>query len=240
MMDFFDIILEADKPKKKTTKIKAETTSDVTDYTKDEDTSVNTKDDTSTTDDVDGATDYTEETDDDGSGDDTDNATDYTEETEEVEVDENESSDDSTDDTSTTDDVVGATDYTEETGDDIGDSTDTSTDNTSTDSSSTEEDEGEKEKLRVLMDDFISLSNTIKSFINKLETMDKSNIFANKITAQIISNLNILRKHVFEYISFKFNKKAYVENLYIYNYFIEALKINVEMLKKIKVFTPNS
>jgi hypothetical protein len=90
-----------------------------------------------------------------------------------------------------------------------------------------------------LLEDISNLYYLVKNTITKLSNIDKSNILINKIVTQISTNLNVLKKQLFDYITFTFPKGKYVTNLYKYNYFLEAFKINVEMLKKISIFIPN-
>lgn len=234
-MDFLDIILEAKGNKRRTTTPRAtriDTTKDdedTTDYTTEE------TDENETIDATDETTDEGEPTD--------DESVDYTAYTaEEEESDPEEDGADSTDDTTedATDDTE-STDYTETTDEDS-DSTDGgSGEDTSEDSESgIEQDPKEKENMRILLEDFTNLYFMVKNTITKLSNIDKSNVVINKIVSQISSNLNVLKKQLFDFIIFNFPKGKYVTNLYKYNYFLEAFKINVEMLKKINVFTTNS
>lgn len=234
-MDFLDIILEAKGNKRRTTTARAtriDTTKDdedTTDYTTEE------TDENETIDATDETTDEGEPTD--------DESVDYTAYTaEEEESDPEEDGADSTDDTTedATDDTE-STDYTETTDEDS-DSTDGgSGEDTNEDSESgIEQDPKEKENMRILLEDFTNLYFMVKNTITKLSNIDKSNVVINKIVSQISSNLNVLKKQLFDFIIFNFPKGKYVTNLYKYNYFLEAFKINVEMLKKINVFTTNS
>lgn len=234
-MDFLDIILEARGNKRRTTTprvTRIDTTKD------DEDTTDYTTEET----DENEAIDATDETTDEGEPTD-DESVDYTAYTaEEEESDPEEDGADSTDDTTedSADDTE-STDYTETTDEDS-DSTDGgSGEDTSEDSESgIEEDPKEKENMRILLEDFTNLYFMVKNTITKLSNIDKSNVAINKIVSQISSNLNVLKKQLFDFIIFNFPKGKYVTNLYKYNYFLEAFKINVEMLKKINVFTTNS
>jgi hypothetical protein len=217
-MDFLDILLEAPTPKKTTIKAKSD---GATDYTDDESTDTGT-DDTSTDTDTD--------------EDDDSSPTDYTES--------DDDSDPSTDGSDTDDDSDGPTDYTDSNDDSDGedgseDSTDDSTDDSTEDTDTSQPDPSEQENNRILLEDFSNMFYLVKNTITKLTNIDKSNILINKIVTQISSNLNVLKKQIFDYITFSFPKGKYVTNLYKYNYFLEAFKINVEMLKKISIFVPN-
>lgn len=102
-----------------------------------------------------------------------------------------------------------------------------------------DETKGVKEKNRVLINDFIKIYNLIKNSIEKISEVDKTDIFINKITTQVILNLSQIKKMIHDYIIYKFPKTNYVNNLYQYNYFIEAIKINIQMLKKLNVLSVN-
>jgi hypothetical protein len=246
-MDFLDILLEAkgDKKKTPTTKIKVdpkENQKQATDYTaenNDDDTDV---DDT--------ASDLTpDDIEDDNAQDDNDDdsPTDYTEEDDESDPAEDGADPDGDDDSDSDDDSGdgGPTDYTGETDDSDTDSEDSTTTDGDGEDTSTEDGEEnseetqEKENNRILLEDFVNLYYLVQNTITKLSNIDKSNIIINKIVTQISSNLNVLKKQLFDFITFAFAKGKYVTNLYKYNYFLEAFKINVEMLKKISVFVPN-
>lgn len=225
-MDFLDIILEAkgDKKKTPTTKLTPVDDKQNTDYTQEEDDTADTEE---TPEETDAADDTAE---------DEDTSTDYTEEEDESDPEEDGADpdgDDAGDDDST--------DYTSETDDTDGgeDTTDTSTDTTEQPAED-EDKQSDDENNRVLLDDYTNLYFLIKNTLTKLSNVDKSNILINKIVTQISTNLNVLKKQLFEFITFSFSRGKYVTNLYKYNYFLEAFKINVEMLKKISVFIPNS
>jgi hypothetical protein len=222
MLDFLDVILEAERPASSNTKIKvdnAETNRQTTDYTNEED---DTQDDDETPEETDD-TDTSEESEDEES-------TDYTEQEDESDPEEDGADPDGDDDGE-------STDYTEEGGDEDTDSTEESSDESS--SEENPEQKSEDENNRILLEDFSNLFYLVKNTITKLSNIDKSNILINKIVTQISSNLGVLKKNLFDFITFDFPKGKYVTNLYKYNYFLEAFKINVEMLKKISVFIPN-
>ena len=131
-------------------------------------------------------------------------------------------------------------------GADVGDGTDdtTSDDTTTDDTTDTNEDtesEDEMKNKRLLLDDFINLYQSIKATIIKIDSIDNKNILSAKnVLGQISKNFDNLLKQIFEYISFNYSKNKYVYNLYKYNQFIEALRINIKMLKKISDFLSNS
>lgn len=151
-----------------------------------------------------------------------DETTDYTEEEDEVEPSEDDQEDEE------------STDYT-----DTGDNLDGDQPEDNQNDETNEESNDDREKNRVLINDFIKIYNLIKNSIEKISEIDKTDIFINKITTQVILNLTQLKKIVFDYVTYKFPKTNYVNNLYQFNYFIEAIKINIEMLKKLNVLGIN-
>lgn len=207
---------------------------DDTDYTKD----VDSNDDSSKKDDLYdvGDTDYTQDED-----------VKYTESEEEVTPDTSE--DNETEDSTDSGDESETTDYTEDVTDDSTDgdttedgssndeTTDSSTDSTDEDADTTEETdeqkESENESQDNLINDFITLYKIIGSTINKLNSVKNSNIVVMGVHTQIIKNLSVLEKYTFNYI-LVFKNHSYTENLYKYNYFIEAFRINIQMLEMVK------
>jgi len=177
-----------------------------------------------------GGTDYTDGADDpvdDGTQDD---STDYTDQ--EMDADPTDTPDDTTDTGDTTDnadDTSGdSTDYTQ-TQDDTPDAGDVADD--TTDDAETPEDANKKLGL---LTDFIQFYRNIKDVIEKIADTKKPNLLLASVLNQVNKNLGILEENVFQFIYRLFPTKKYVENLYQYNCFIEAFKINIEMLKKIK------
>lgn len=252
-MDFLDIVMEARR--KRTVNIKQPATKS-TDYTEEvedtededqeeqDDNQEENTDDSTTTDDVpedNEPNDYTEETPDD---DDT------------VESDEAEPVD-NVDDTSTDGDVPednepndytednpddtpeeGSGDGTDDTGDSDGVSDDSPTDGGDVPSDedvdsaedSTEQSEDDVRNKRLLQEDYVDLYFKTKDFITKLNSLDKTNTILNQITVQIDKNLNRLKKALWDYVVYEYDKATYITSLYKYNQFIEAFKVNLELL----------
>jgi hypothetical protein len=122
-----------------------------------------------------------------------------------------------------------------------GDSTDEEGGDT-TDTENTEEDPAEvAEKIdnRRLLSDYTNFYYMNKGVIDKLSSVNRSDLLINKIINQVKINLTELQKQVYDYIVYQFSNGKYVQNLYNYNYFIEAFRINVQMLKKISVLSSN-
>ena len=146
----------------------------------------------------------------------------------------------------------GGTDYTDmdagdveggddEGGDDTGD--DSSSDDTSTDDSgdgsTPEPDEQVNERhLKVkqlsLMNQMTGLHTSINNYLTQINDIERTNIYVSSIISTVIDNFNKLKDVIYKYIIYYFDNMSYEYNLYTFNYFIEAMKVNIELLAKIK------
>lgn len=252
------ILLEAEK---KNVNKKIKVNPDDSDYEamaeEDEDTGIETTDDedTSTTsvDDEEGEdyASYNEEDDsiepssEENEEEDTDDdATDYSG----TDDDESSTSDDidSDDDSSNNSDEdmdADATDYGDNSddADSSDDNSDYSSDESTDSESSSETDEGsstDAEKNKLLINDFLNLYYFTRNVLDKLSTFDKGDILANSVITQVAKNITLLQSKLYDYIVNNFSEK-YIRNLYQYNFFIQGIKVNIEMLKKIKDFNVN-
>lgn len=109
------------------------------------------------------------------------------------------------------------------------DEIDTNTEEEPNSDSEQENNDGNRNKLS-LISDFVNLYNFTDNFIEKLEMKIDINILNQQIINQIKRNLMKLKDYVYNYIMFDYDNDTYINNLTIYNYFVEALKINSEML----------
>ena len=226
------------------------------DYSVGEDTKTeaddsNQNNDQSNESDEDSTNDYTnsdEETPD--NTDDVDSGTDYTggeaTDTEEDKTsDDNENSEDEqTDDTGDDDSSEDSVDYTSDTGDDNTEEgnqddsyeSDDNTDDSSSDSGDNTESSVEKDKKVqqfLLLRQFNRLYFTLKDIIRTLDTFKRGNIILSAIQTQANKNFNKIAILLFRYITIYFNNMSYEYNLYVYNYLMEAIKINIEMLNNV-------
>lgn len=247
-MDFFTILQEAKKPS--TTKINIDTDDTDTDNYEEvvpdkatielDEESGDYEDDTVADDGE--STDYTTEdtelsddTDDDVSSDSDDGQED------DADISEDYSEDAETDDSVGDDDATGdadATDYVDQDDDDYspeGEDSGEGSDMSEGGEAPVENDEDAEKNAR-LCDDFIHFFDVVKKAIQKVDEIDHSNINAILIIRQVKINLMRLEDYLFTYITTKFNKNKYVDNLYVYNYLIEAFKINNKLLEKINNF----
>ena len=106
--------------------------------------------------------------------------------------------------------------------------------NDSTDSESNEQSPDDKRNM-ALIDDMTALYYSVKSTLSKLDGCTQIDMIANKVIVQVKKNFADLMTAVYEYIINNFKGETYGKNLYMYNSFIEAYRINIEMLKKISV-----
>ena len=129
----------------------------------------------------------------------------------------------------------------DDTGDDAGDdsaSDDTSTDD-SGDGSTPETDEQVNERhLKVkqlsLMNQMTGLHTSINTYLTQINDIERTNIYVSSIISTVIDNFNKLKDVIYKYIIYYFDNMSYEYNLYTFNYFIEAMKVNIELLAKIK------
>ena len=192
-----------------------------TDYTEDEDLAGDTGEEDTT-----GDTDTTAEDEplDPNAEDDT--ATDDTTE-EDPEADTTE--DDMTDDT---------TDYTEDEGmdggEDTGDTTDDTVDDTTTDDMGGQDEEQSQNSIVKnynLMIDFKRLYTTTSDILSRLGDVVFKNPIQNQVLDRCVQNIQKISEQVLNYMEFTFSTK-YEDNLYHYNIFVQALKLNLEIMKK--------
>lgn len=224
---------------------------DPIDYTSEPDDNI-----ADTGDDVDDATDYTNEADEDN--DDTESDTSAQSEDDTSDDDTNDASDDADtgdDDGTTTitaddvDDTV--TDYADSTDDDSTDDSDDSGDDGSGDDTSdimddtgnTDENDESTQNNNVknynLILDFQNLYRLLGEISSNLETTVFKSPIQNISLTQIVKNMRRIKDSVSNYIEFNFGND-YVTNLYNYNIFVKALKLNLEMLRSTKDLEPDN
>lgn len=227
-MDFLEVVLEAKKKKKINIKPPETKSTDYTEDVEEDQEETETEEEETPADDEDAPednepTDYTEEAPDDtvesdeeepvGGEDDVpedSEPTDYTNETPEDGDDDN-------------------TDNPEDTPEDGAEDTPSDGDVEAAENPS-ENPEADARNKRLLQEDYIDLYFRTKDFITKLSSLDKTNVILNQITVQIDKNLNRLKKALWDYVVYEYDKAPYITNLYKYNQLIEAFKANLEML----------
>lgn len=138
------------------------------------------------------------------------------------------------------------TDYTEDAGEEGGDTTgeedgtadDTATDDTTMNDTTTDDttaEDGETENTIVknynLMRKFKELYTTTSDILASLGSVIYNQSIQNQVLDRGIDNIRKISEYVINYIEMSFSDK-YEDNLYHYNIFIQALKLNLEMLKK--------
>ena len=111
---------------------------------------------------------------------------------------------------------------------------DTSSDENASDSEENNEQDTNSKNNRILMNDFIKLYFFNKSILTKISDIT-GNHMVNTVIKQVKSNLVNVSGVIYNHISVDYGD-TYVNNLYKYNYFIEIIKLNIEMLKKVNSF----
>lgn len=262
MADFFTSLLEAKRGSFASKKPADD--EGTTDYT--EEVGETTEDDVADTDETEedvsedtaDATDYTEEADD-------DDEEMLNEEPDTTEVSEEEVDNQSADDTDepsdapeetndVSDDAEGATDYTADasmddeqssgetgdnmSGDEAGSDTQVETNQDEPDDSTSEEgkDAGISANNVNLFEDFINLYEHVETMKKQVFKAIKKTYLVNKVYGVVGKNLTELLDDIYQYATVIFPKRNYSANLLQYNRYIEALKLNIEMLKKISSF----
>ena len=190
--------------------------------------------------DTDDATDYTEEADTSDS-EDSDNsqeetASDYTEDANTDESEEDSSDNDSENETSDGEEDMTATDYTDEAG-----SSDDDGSGDSSGASSTNEiprngnliDNNVLKNYSVLTN-FEKLYNLTKEVSDSMDSVVMPTKIQNTVLAQALKNLNSIKEFIVSYVKFQFSSDNYAQNLYYYNIVLQALNLNLEILKRNK------
>lgn len=135
-------------------------------------------------------------------------------------------------------DVDGGTDDTgEDTANDTGEET---TDDTTDDTTETGEDNNNLENSIVknynLMVDYQKMHSTIDDILKHLKTVTYTTTIQNSVLDRCINNLTKVKDELLAYIEFNYSND-YNQNLYYYSTFIQALKLNLDVLRSIKKLT---
>lgn len=193
--------------------------------------------------DEDTATDYTEETDpeeDDG----TDTAQEETPEEEEAPTDYTEETDPETDDgedeeanqneTGDTGEEDTATDYTDEAGgmDDTEGADAQDADTTTTQPQNGNLIDNNVLKNYSVLSNFEKLYNLTKEVSDSMDSVVMPTKLQNTVLAQVLKNLSSIKEFILSYVKFQFSSDNYAQNLYYYNIVLQALNLNLELLKR--------
>lgn len=200
---------------------------ELTDYTTDAD---GDPDDTG-----DELTDYTDDIGEDTDDDTDDELTDYTEDDTEDNSDEPEEDPESVEEPSDEDpidDEDELTDYTDDIEDDMS-SDDSESDMGEDEDQNNNSVENSIVKNYNLILDFQTLFRYLEEICGSLESTVFRTPIQNSALTQIVNNMRKIRNNVANYIEFNFGTD-YVTNLYNYNIFVKALKLNLEMLRLTK------
>ena len=91
-----------------------------------------------------------------------------------------------------------------------------------------------KNNKTMLRNNYVELYNTISSFISSIDNSDKESIIASVTYNQVKRNLLNLRQFVMRYLMMYYEDNEADINLYNFNYIIQILEINLEMIRKMK------
>lgn len=86
----------------------------------------------------------------------------------------------------------------------------------------------------LLLRNFIRLHKEIRLIIKKVTESRKKSLLATVTYRQVCKNLNELREILYKYILLEYDNSSYDENLFMFNYILETLKYNYDMLNKVK------
>lgn len=81
------------------------------------------------------------------------------------------------------------------------------------------------------MVDFQKMFRAISDILVNLEPVIYTQPIQNSVLSQVIKNLRTIKDYVVRYVDFNFSDK-YEENLYYYGIFLQAMKFNLEILRK--------
>jgi hypothetical protein len=90
-----------------------------------------------------------------------------------------------------------------------------------------------KVKQLLLLNKMIDLYNSVQTYNKTVMAMERPNVLFSVIQNKVSDNFTKLYKVIFQYIMYYFDSMSYEYNYYAYNYFVEACKINIEMIQKI-------
>ena len=214
--DYTEEVKTDDEPE---TEDKGESTDEPTDYTEE----VDAQNDEPEEDTTDEPTDYTEEVDNDNTDDGEEVTTDGEVETEDT----GESTDEPTDYTEEVDN-----DNTDEEPEEDGTEDDT-TDEETTDDTNADSTNGENTIVKNynLLVDFQSMHKTIGEILDSLHDIVYPQPIQNQVLTKGINNLQEIKSQIERYINYSFSED-YKKNVYYYTVYLQASKMNLEMLRK--------
>jgi hypothetical protein len=91
-----------------------------------------------------------------------------------------------------------------------------------------------KNNIIILRNSYVELYNQVTSFLQKLENVAKDSLLAAVTFNQVKDNMTRLKDLLVNYISLYYDTNEYEINLFNFNYIIEIIRVNVEMINKMK------
>ena len=84
-----------------------------------------------------------------------------------------------------------------------------------------------------LLCDFEGLYELVTNCLGALDKVNSTNLIVAQICSSCRKNFNEIIDKIDRYLHFNYKTKSYVENLTVYNYLVQSVKITIEMLKNV-------
>ena len=95
-------------------------------------------------------------------------------------------------------------------------------------------DKDTKVKQTLLLQQMVELYKKVETYSDDILALNRPNVIFSSIQNRASKNFQNLQRLMYNYIMYYFDNMAYSYNFYAYNWFVNACKINLEMIKKIK------
>lgn len=195
-------------------------------------------------------TDYTNDIDDGTSGGDSDTSDEPTDYTENVQEEDSNNSDDQDDITDNNEENTDTSEDNEDTDSGEEEPTDYTENDNSVDGNTTEDDLSsdttdteEEQKSGSLFDNNVLKNYSLLKNLEKLYELTKEvsdsldstvmpTKLQNEVLAQVLKNLGSIKEFILSYVKFQFSLDNYSQNLYYYNIVLQALSLNLKLLKR--------
>lgn len=87
-----------------------------------------------------------------------------------------------------------------------------------------------------LFKDFISLSNAIDNYIDKLENKLNDDTYNNKIIRDVVKKLKEIKELCVEYMMMKFEISSYIQSLLFFQNLVAMIKVSFNLLERLKKY----
>jgi len=86
----------------------------------------------------------------------------------------------------------------------------------------------------ILRDNYVNMYDNVTDFIRSIDNAEKTSVISSVTYSQVKQNLVKLREFILQYILMYYDNTEPDMNLYNYNYILQIMRINLEMIKKMK------